>query len=267
MLFRSKLEGVATPLRMANAAAIKAATASEPGFLGPVGLKCAIYADHAALAMADFVCGANEADMHLRGVNWKRDLPEASAADLRNVVEGDPSPSGKGRLRIVRGIEVGHIFQLGRKYSQAMNATVLNESGQPVTMLMGCYGIGVTRIVAASIEQNHDERGIIWPAPLAPFHVVLIPLNLQKSPRVREAADSLYAELAAAGIEVLYDDRDARPGVKFADAELLGIPHRLVLGERGLEAGTCEYRDRRATDNEDIPLASVCKFVAARLAV
>ena len=261
-----KLAGVASPLRMASAAAISAATGSEPGFLGPLGLRCPIYADHAALAMADFVCGANEPDMHLRGVNWQRDLPEARAADLRNVVDGDPSPSGKGRLRIVRGIEVGHIFQLGRKYSQAMNATVLDESGQSVTMLMGCYGIGVTRIVAASIEQNHDERGIIWPAPLAPFHVVLIPLNLQKSPRVRETADSLYAELAGAGIEVLYDDRDARPGVKFADAELLGIPHRLVLGERGLEAGTCEYRDRRATDNEDIPLASVCKFIAARLA-
>jgi len=262
-----KLEGVASPLRMASAAAIRAATGSEPGFLGPVGLKCPIYADHAALAMADFVCGANEADMHLRGVNWQRDLPDARAADLRNVVEGDPSPSGKGRLRIVRGIEVGHIFQLGRKYSQAMNATVLDESGQAVTMLMGCYGIGVTRIVAASIEQNHDERGIIWPLPLAPFHVVLIPLNLQKSPKVRETADSLYAELSAAGFEVLYDDRDARPGVKFADAELLGIPHRLVLGERGLEAGTCEYRDRRATDNEDIPLASVRQFIAARLAV
>ena len=261
-----KLAGVASPLRMASAAAISAATGSEPGFLGPLGLRCPIYADHAALAMADFVCGANEPDMHLRGVNWQRDLPEARAADLRNVIDGDPSPSGKGRLRIVRGIEVGHIFQLGRKYSQAMNATVLDESGQSVTMLMGCYGIGVTRIVAASIEQNHDERGIIWPAPLAPFHVVLIPLNLQKSPRVRETADSLYAELAGAGIEVLYDDRDARPGVKFADAELLGIPHRLVLGERGLEAGTCEYRDRRATDNEDIPLASVCKFIAARLA-
>ena len=261
-----KLEGVANPLRMASAAAIKAATGSEPGFLGPVGLTCPIYADHAALAMSDFVCGANEPDFHLRGVNWTRDLSEPRAADLRNVVDGDPSPSGKGRLRIVRGIEVGHIFQLGRKYSKAMNAAVLDESGQPVTMLMGCYGIGVTRIVAASIEQNHDERGIIWPVPLAPFHVVLIPLNLQKFPGVRAAADALYAELTAAGVEVLYDDRDARPGVKFADAELLGIPHRLVLGERGLEAGTCEYRNRRATDNQDVPLASISKFVAAQLA-
>jgi prolyl-tRNA synthetase len=261
-----KLAGVASPLRMANAPAVKAASGSEPGFLGPVGLNCPIYADHAASAMADFVCGANAADLHLRGVNWARDLPEPTAADLRNVVDGDPSPTGKGQLRIVRGIEVGHIFQLGRKYSQAMNATVLDESGQSVTMLMGCYGIGVTRIVAASIEQNHDERGIIWPEPLAPFHVVLIPLNQQKSAPVRAAADALYAELVAAGVEVLYDDRDARPGVKFADAELLGIPHRLVLGERGLQAGSCEYRHRRATDNEDIPHASVTRFIKARLA-
>ncbi|HKC15378.1 MAG TPA: proline--tRNA ligase [Steroidobacteraceae bacterium] len=260
-----KLPGVASPLRMAGAAAIQAASGSEAGYLGPRGLNCLIYADHAALHTADFVCGANVPDLHLRGVNWGRDLPEPMAADLRNVVDGDASPSGQGRLKIVRGIEVGHIFQLGSKYSTAMNAAVLDESGKAVTMLMGCYGIGVTRIVAAAIEQNHDERGIIWPAPLAPFHVVLIPLNLQKSAQVRSAADALYAALGAAGIEVLYDDRDARPGVKFADAELLGIPHRLVLGERGLEAGTCEYRHRPATQNEDIPLASVAAFVRARL--
>ena len=166
---------------------------------------------------------------------------------------GDPSPSGHGSLRIVRGIEVGHIFQLGSKYSAAMNATVLDEAGNAVPMLMGCYGIGVTRIVAAAIEQNHDERGIIWPDPIAPYHVCLVPLNLQKSPRVRAVADALYAQLCAAGIDVLYDDRDARPGVKFADAELLGIPHRIVVGERGLEAGTLEYRHRRATDSEDFP--------------
>jgi prolyl-tRNA synthetase len=260
-----KLPGVAGPLRMAGAAAIQAASGGEAGYLGPRGLNCLIYADHAALHTADFVCGANAPDLHLRGVNWGRDLPEPTAADLRNVVDGDASPSGHGRLRIVRGIEVGHIFQLGSKYSTAMNAAVLDESGKAVTMLMGCYGIGVTRIVAAAIEQNHDERGIIWPAPLAPFHVVLIPLNLQKSAQVRSAADALYAALGAAGIEVLYDDRDARPGVKFADAELLGIPHRLVLGERGLDAGTCEYRHRPATQNEDIPLASVAAFVHARL--
>jgi len=165
----------------------------------------------------------------------------------------------------VRGIEVGHIFKLGRKYSEAMNAAVLDESGQSVTMLMGCYGIGVTRIVAAAIEQNHDDRGIIWPDPLAPYHVVLIPLNLQKSDRVRAAADGLYAALGAAGLEVLYDDRDARPGVKFADAELLGIPHRLVLGERGLDAGSCEYRQRRATESQDVPLDAVVSFVKGQL--
>jgi prolyl-tRNA synthetase len=200
-------------------------------------------------------------------VNWGRDLPEPPVADLRNVVTGDASPSGKGTLQIVRGIEVGHIFKLGRKYSEAMKATVLDESGQSVTMLMGCYGIGVTRIVAAAIEQNHDDRGIIWPDPLAPYHVALIPLNLQKSERVRGAADALYAALVAAGVEVLYDDRDARPGVKFADAELLGIPHRLVLGERGLDAGTCEYRQRRSTDNQDIPLDSTVAFIKSQLKI
>jgi prolyl-tRNA synthetase len=262
-----RLPEVASPLRMANAAAVQAACGAEPGFVGPLGVRCPVYADHAALQAADFVCGANERDQHLRGVNWGRDLPEPRAADLRNVVNGDPSPTGKGQLRIVRGIEVGHIFQLGRKYSAAMNATVLDESGQAVTMLMGCYGIGVTRIVAASIEQNHDEQGIIWPDPLAPFHVALIPLNLQKSPRVRAAADALYAALTAAGIEVLYDDRDARPGAKFADAELLGIPHRLVLGERGLEAGSCEYRHRRSTTNQDVPLESAVDFIKAQLKV
>jgi prolyl-tRNA synthetase len=262
-----KVPGVATPLRMASAAAVLAASGSAPGFVGPRGLKCPVYADHMALNAADFVCGANASDMHLRGVNWGRDLPAPPAADLRNVVAGDPSPSGKGKLQIVRGIEVGHIFKLGRKYSEAMKATVLDESGQSVTMLMGCYGIGVTRIVAAAIEQNHDDRGIIWPDPLAPFHVVLIPLNLQKSDRVRGAADALYTSLVAAGVEVLYDDRDARPGVKFADAELLGIPHRVVLGERGLDAGTCEYRQRRATENQDIPLESAVSFIKGQLRI
>ena len=261
-----KIAGVASPLRMASAEQVQAATGSEPGSLGPKDLRCPVYADHAALTMANFVCGANIVDVHLVDVNWERDLPEPAGADLRNVVAGDPSPSGTGRIRIVRGIEVGHIFQLGPKYSSAMNATVLDEAGQAVTMLMGCYGIGVTRIVAAAIEQHHDERGIIWPESLAPFHVVLIPLNLQKSARVRERADALYAELGAAGVEVLYDDRDARPGVKFAEAELLGIPHRIVLGERGLEAGTCEYRPRRATDNQDIPLADIVGSIQARLA-
>jgi prolyl-tRNA synthetase len=260
-----RLPEVASPLRMAGIEAVRAASGSEPGYVGPVGLRCPVYADHAALHIADFVCGANEPGQHLRGVNWGRDLPVPPAADLRNVVAGDPSPTGKGRLQIVRGIEVGHIFQLGRKYSEALGATVLDESGRSVTMLMGCYGIGVTRIVAASIEQNHDERGIIWPDPLAPFHVALIPLNQQKSQAVRAAADALYESLLAAGIEVLYDDRDARPGIKFADAELLGIPHRLVLGERGIASGSCEYRHRRAGASQDVPLETAVDFVKAQL--
>ena len=261
-----KLPAIANPLRMASAAAVQAATGCAPGSIGPMGLKeLRVYADHTALRMADFVCGANEDDVHFTGANWGRDVPEPIAADLRNVVPGDVSPSGNGHLQIVRGIEVGHIFQLGSKYSAAMNATVLDETGASVAMLMGCYGIGVTRIVAAAIEQNHDQRGIIWPDPIAPFHVALLPLNLQKSARVRAVADALYAELSAAGIEVLYDDRDVRPGVKFADAELLGIPHRLVIGERGLDAGTLEYRHRRATDSEDFPQHAALVFIRSRL--
>jgi prolyl-tRNA synthetase len=261
-----KLPGIASPLRMASAATVQAATGCAPGSIGPLGLTgLRVYADHAALAMADFVCGANEDDVHFTGANWGRDVPEPIAADLRNVVPGDPSPSGNGRLQIVRGIEVGHIFQLGRKYSAAMNATVLDESGAAIPMLMGCYGIGVTRIVAAAIEQNHDQRGIIWPDPIAPFNVYLVPLNLQKSPRVRSVADALYAELCGAGIDVLYDDRDVRPGVKFADAELLGIPHRVVIGERGLDAGTLEYRHRRATDSEDFAQHAAVEFIRSRL--
>ncbi len=261
-----RLAGVFKPLRMASAAEIKSACSCEPGFIGPLGLAgVRIYADHAALAASDFICGANEKDLHWTGVNWGRDLPEPPGADLRNVVPGDPSPSGKGRLSIVRGIEVGHIFQLGHKYSAAMNATVLDEAGASVQMLMGCYGIGVTRIVAAAIEQNHDERGIIWPDPIAPFHVVLVPLGMDKSPQVRAAADALYEQFGEAGIEVLYDDRDARPGVKFADAELLGIPHRIVIGERGLKAGTLEYRHRRAGDSEDFPRNEALDFIRSRL--
>ncbi|MBV8495486.1 MAG: proline--tRNA ligase [Gammaproteobacteria bacterium] len=261
-----KLPGVASPLTLASAERVLAASGAEPGYVGPVGLKCPIYADHSALALADFVCGANEKDQHFTGANWERDVSGASAADLRNVVDGDPSPSGRGRLKIARGIEVGHIFQLGAKYSEPMKALVLDEAGREVTLLMGCYGIGVTRIVAAAIEQNHDERGIIWPAPIAPFQVVLVALNLQKSARVREVSDRLYAELGAAGIEVLYDDRDARPGVKFADAELLGIPHRLVVGERGLEAGKLEYRPRRDSASTEFPATDALAFLRARLA-
>ena len=259
-----KLPGVLAPLRMATAEQVRAATDCEPGFLGPVGLKLKVYADRAAAQASDFVCGANRRDVHLSGVNWGRDLPEPEVADLRNVVPGDPSPSGTGTLAIARGIEVGHIFQLGRKYSQAMNATVLDEQGQSVTMFMGCYGIGVTRVVAAAIEQNHDERGIIWPEPLAPFTVSLIPINLQKSERVREVAERLYRELQDAGIEVLFDDRDARPGVKFADDELLGIPHRLVVGDKGLDRGAVEYKSRADGSGADVPVDGVVPFLRER---
>jgi prolyl-tRNA synthetase len=260
-----KLPGVVSPLKMASAESVRKAIGAEPGYIGVIGLRCKVYADHAALAIADFVAGANEKDMHFTGVNWDRDVPSPAAADIRNVVAGDPSPSGKGRLKIARGIEVGHIFQLGQKYSVPMKANVLDEAGQEITLYMGCYGIGVTRIVAAAIEQNHDDRGIIWPEPIAPFEVVLVPLNLRKSPRVREVADRLYAELTDAGIDTLYDDRDARPGVKFADAELLGIPHRIVVGERGLENGKLEYRGRRDTESSEFPLENAVAFVRSRM--
>ena len=260
-----KLPGVASPLRMASAERILRVAGTEPGFIGPVGWAERLYADHSALILADFVCGANEKDVHLTGVNWGRDVKKAVAADLRNAVAGDPSPSGRGTLKIVRGIEVGHIFQLGQLYSKALKATVLDEGGHSVTPYMGCYGIGVTRIVAAAIEQNHDERGIIWPEPIAPFQVVLVALNLQKSDRVREVSDRLFGELNACGIEVLYDDRDARPGVKFADAELFGIPHRVVVGERALAAGRLEYRGRRDAASQDIALDDALAFIRARL--
>ncbi len=261
-----KLPGIANPLRLATPERVLEATGTEPGFIGPVGLSCRIIADHAALAVADFVCGANQRDAHLTGVNWLRDLPEAEAQDLRNVVDGDPSPSGQGTLRIVRGIEVGHIFQLGRKYSAALNVEVLGTDGKGLVPFMGCYGIGVTRVVAAAIEQNHDDKGIVWPEPLAPWQVLLVTMNHAKSEGVRTAADDLYARLSAAGIEVLYDDRDARPGVKFTDAELLGIPHCVVVGERGLAAGKLEYRHRRSGGSEEIPADGIVDFLRSRMA-
>ena len=256
-----KLPGVASPLRMASVEAVLATAGCEPGFIGPVGLKCKVYVDRSAAHLSDFVCGANERDMHFTGANWGRDLPEGEIVDLRNVIAGDPSPTGKGTLGIARGIEVGHIFQLGRKYSEAMNATVLDEQGKSVAMAMGCYGIGVTRVVAAAIEQNHDERGILWPEPIAPFDVSIIPINLQKSARVQAATEALYAELTAAGFEVVLDDRDARPGVKFADDELIGIPHRIVIGDKGLERGVLEYKRRRDGLAADVPLAEVAAFL------
>jgi len=260
-----KLDGVARPLRMAGAERIRAASGAEPGFIGPLGFKGKVYVDHAAAHLADFVCGANERDMHYRGVNWGRDLAEPESVDIRNAQAGDPSPGGRGTLNIVRGIEVGHIFQLGQLYSAAMNASVLDEQGKALTMFMGCYGIGVTRVVAAAIEQNHDANGIIWPEALAPFQVILVPINYQKSARVQETADALYRDFNAAGIDVLLDDRDARPGVKFADAELLGIPHRIVIGERTLAAGNLEYRHRRETESTDIPAADPVGYIRDKL--
>jgi prolyl-tRNA synthetase len=259
-----KLPGVANPLRMASAERVRQASGCDPGSIGPIGFTGKSYVDHAAAQLSDFVCGANEKDVHYTGVNWGRDLPEPDSVDIRNVQAGDPSPSGRGTLKLARGIEVGHIFQLGQLYSEAMKATVLDEQGKALTLFMGCYGIGVTRIVAAAIEQNHDANGIIWPDALAPFRVVLVPINYQKSARVRDAADALYAEFNGAGIDVLLDDRDARPGVKFADAELIGIPHRIVIGERGLDAGTLEYRQRRDTGASEIPRVDAVSFIEAR---
>jgi prolyl-tRNA synthetase len=260
-----KLPGVASPLRMASAERVREACGCDPGSIGPLGFTGTVYVDHAAAQLADFVCGANEKDVHFSGVNWGRDLPEPISQDIRNVQKGDPSPSGRGTLDIARGIEVGHIFQLGTLYSESMQATVLDEGGKAVTMFMGCYGIGVTRVVAAAIEQNHDANGIIWPEALAPFQVVLVPINYQKSARVRAAAETLYEQFTAAGIEVLLDDRDARPGAKFADSELIGIPHRIVIGERGLDAGTLEYRQRRAAESMEIPASDPVGFIRQRL--
>jgi prolyl-tRNA synthetase len=260
-----KLDGVASPLRMAGAERIRAASGAEPGFIGPLGFKGKAYVDHAAAHLADFVCGANERDMHYRGVNWGRDLADPQSVDIRNAQPGDPSPSGRGTLNIARGIEVGHIFQLGQLYSAAMSASVLDEQGKALTMFMGCYGIGVTRVVAAAIEQNHDANGIIWPEALAPFQVILVPINYQKSARVQETADALYRDFNAAGIDVLLDDRDARPGVKFADAELLGIPHRIVIGERTLAAGNLEYRHRRETESTEISATDPVGYIRHKL--
>jgi prolyl-tRNA synthetase len=261
-----KLPGVASPLKMANPARIRETLGAEPGFIGPIGFAGRIYVDHAAANLADFVCGANLEDLHYTGVNWGRDLPAPEGHDLRNAQAGDPSPTGNGTLKVARGIEVGHIFQLGRKYSDALQATVLDEQGKSAPMYMGCYGIGVTRVVAAAIEQNHDASGIIWPEAIAPFNVVLVPINYQKSPLVQAAAERLYAEFQAARIDVLLDDRDARPGVKFADSELIGIPHRFVIGERGLAQGMLEYRDRRGTAPGDVALADAVGFVQSKLA-
>lgn len=245
---------IASPLAFASEAQL-AELGLTAGFCGPQGLAekgIAVIADRAASVLSDFVAGANEADKHATGVNWERDAQFTEVYDLRNVVEGDPSPDGKGTLQIKRGIEVGHIFQLGQKYSEALGCKVLGEDGKPLVVTMGCYGIGVTRVVASAIEQNFDDKGIIWPAAIAPFEVAIVPMNAHKSPRTLEAAEALYAELAAAGYDVLLDDRNERPGVKFSDLELTGIPHRIVIGEKGLDAGTFEYKGRRDAESVNI---------------
>lgn len=258
-----KLAGIANPLTFASDEQITNTVGCAPGSLGPVGLNLPIVVDRSAAHLADFVCGANDSGYHLTGVNWDRDCPQANLtiADLRNVEQGDPSPDGQGKLQIKRGIEVGHIFQLGDKYSKALNATVLNEEGRDQVMLMGCYGIGVTRIVAAAIEQNNDDKGIIWPDAIAPFQIAIVPMNMQKSEAVAEQANKLYSELSGLGYEVLLDDRNERPGVKFADMELMGIPHRIVIGDRGLKKGQLEYKGRRDEDSQDIDLAAILAFV------
>ena len=262
-----KLPQVKTPLTFADADAIRAAFGAGPGSLGPVGFTGAVVADRAVAKMADMVVGANADDWHLTGMNFGRDCPEPEVADIRNVIEGDPSPDGRGVLSIARGIEVGHVFQLGQKYSAAMNAVVLGENGQPTTVTMGCYGIGISRVVAAAIEQNHDERGIIWPAAMAPFQVALLPVGANRSAAVRDTAEALYRELLAAGIEVLLDDRDARPGVMFADMELIGVSHRVVIGERNLASGQLEYRGRRDSDSVLVAREGFLKWLLERLSV
>ena len=260
-----KLEQVASPLLFASDKEIRDAIGAGPGSLGPVGLSLPVIADQEVVLMSDFAAGANADDKHYFGINWSRDVELPTTADLRTAIEGDISPDGKGILQMARGIEVGHIFQLGTSYSESMNAVVLGEDGKAHVMQMGCYGIGVSRIVAAAIEQNNDDRGICWPEPIAPFQLALLPMNAKKSHRVREAAEKLYAELMEAGVEVFYDDRDLRPGVMFADMELIGIPHRVVIGERGLDSGALEYRYRKDSENSEIPLEGALEAILEKL--
>jgi len=261
-----KIAGVASPLEFASEDDILAACQCKPGSIGPIGLTIPIIADRSVMLMSDFVCGANSDGQHYQSVNWERDCPvPEQIADLRTVVEGDPSPDGKGEITLARGIEVGHIFQLGSKYSAAMKAGVINEGGKNQIMLMGCYGIGISRVVAAAIEQNHDAKGIIWPANLAPFQIALCPMNMHKSERLKVAAEQLYQDLQAAGFDVLFDDRKVRAGFMFSDMELIGIPHCIILGDRGLDAGTIEYKGRTAQENEEIPLAELIAFLKVKL--
>jgi len=260
-----KLEQIAHPLAFASDEQVREVTGCAPGSLGPIGLGIPVIADRSAAQLSDFVCGANIDGKHITGGNWARDCAEPLVADIRNLVEGDSSPDGKGRVGIARGIEVGHIFQLGKKYSQAMKATVLDENGKETIMTMGCYGIGVSRIVAAAIEQHHDNQGIIWPCCLAPFHVAVLGMNQKKSQRVREACAGLYRELLDADLEAIFDDRDVRPGVMFADMELIGIPHRVVIGEKNLDQGLVEYRARSGGKNENIPRGEIVAFLKKQL--
>ncbi len=261
-----KLPGVQQPLEFASETDVLKATGSKPGSIGPVGLDLPMFADFAVLGLNDFVCGANREGFHLTGVNFERDLPAPTTVDIRNIVAGDPSPDGKGNIKIVRGIEVGHIFQLGTTYSEAMDVKVLDENGKAAVLEMGCYGIGITRIVAAAIEQNHDEHGIIWPEAIAPFTVALAPINLHKSQRLRDAVEKLYQDMQDAGINVLLDDRKIRPGVMFADLELIGIPHRVVFSERGLDEGIVEYKSRRnSEDASNIAIDEIVDFLKQRL--
>jgi prolyl-tRNA synthetase len=260
-----KLPHVASPLVFASEEEIRAAIGAGPGSLGPVGMNIPVIADRSAAHLADFICGANKDGYHLTGVNWQRDIAQYQVADLRNIVEGDPSPCGQGKLVIKRGIEVGHIFQLGDKYSQALKAGVLNEEGKHQIMTMGCYGVGVSRIIAAAIEQNNDEYGIIWPDAIAPFQIALIPMNMHKSVRIEEATVRLYNELTVAGFDVLFDDRKERPGVMFADMELMGIPHSIVIGERNLDNQQVEYKNRRSGEKEMLDIAAVVTAMQQRL--
>jgi prolyl-tRNA synthetase len=261
-----KVAGVAAPMAFASEEEIREVAGCDAGSIGPQNLKCKVIVDRSAAHLADFVCGANENDFHMTGMNWDRDIQGYEVADIRNVVEGDPSPCGQGTLLLKRGIEVGHIFQLGTKYSEAMNATVLNEGGKSTVMEMGCYGIGVTRVVAAAIEQNFDDRGIIWSNALAPFQAVIIPMNMHKSHRVQELAERFYTELQAAGVEVLLDDRKERPGVMFADMELIGIPHAIVIGERGIDSGVVEYKHRRSGEKTEIAIDEIVAKIKTQLA-
>jgi len=263
-----KVDGVATPLELATDEQVKEAAKASPGSLGPIGLTIPVVVDRSAAHLSDFVCGANENGVHYTGANWVRDLPleDTQIADLRNVVAGDPSPCGEGNLEIKRGVEVGHIFQLGNKYAEAMKAGVLNEQGKNQILNMGCYGVGVSRIVAAAIEQNHDKNGIIWPAQIAPFKVVIVPMNMQKSETITKAAHDLYEQLQDAGIEVLFDDRKERAGVMFADMELVGIPHTVVIGQKSLDNGVFEYKSRRDGEKQEVAVENMVEFLKAELA-